>query len=201
MNKKDKIALQAKKMFAIKGFEGTIMDELAKQAGVNKATIYYYFKNKEALYEDVFTESINNVVTDLEESVGDIEDAKGSLKVYIDTFYLHAKKDKTFIGLLLREVAGGGGSFPKKAMERFLKMLSILENILKKGYKNGIFKKSDTKLVHFMIVGSVSFFISTQNIRRKTSQSFDNTPENFSDSSNDINEPLYKIILRGLEKK
>ena len=201
MNKNEDIILKtAKDMFSRKGFEGTIMDELAKKAGVNKATIYYHFKNKEALYEHVFTECIKKVVEDLEKSVSEVKDAKEGLRLYIDTFYFHAKRDRTFIGLFLREIAGGGRSFPKKAMEIFLRVLSILEEILKKGYENGVFRKSDTKLVHFMIVGSVSFFLSTQEIRRKTAKLLGDTVENFADSA-DINEQLYKIILKGLEKK
>ncbi len=168
MNKNRDIILNtAKEMFANKGFEGTTMDELAKKAGINKATIYYHFKNKDTLYEEVFSQCVNEVVEDLEQSVGRIENAKECLRLYVDTFYFHAKKDKAFLGLLLREVAGGGSLFPKKAIERFLKMLSILEDILKKGAEDGVFKKADTKLIHFMIVGSVCFFVSTQRIRKK----------------------------------
>ncbi|NPA71325.1 MAG: TetR/AcrR family transcriptional regulator, partial [Gammaproteobacteria bacterium] len=34
----------ATKLFAEKGYDGTIMDELASITGANKASIYYHFK-------------------------------------------------------------------------------------------------------------------------------------------------------------
>ena len=39
----------AMEQIAKKGFEGLRFQEVAKQAGVNNATLYYYFPTKEAL--------------------------------------------------------------------------------------------------------------------------------------------------------
>ena len=39
----------ARKLFASKGYDASNMDSVAKTAGVNKATVYYYFENKRAL--------------------------------------------------------------------------------------------------------------------------------------------------------
>lgn len=41
----------ARKVFFEKGFDGASMDEVAKAAGVSKATIYVYFASKEELFE------------------------------------------------------------------------------------------------------------------------------------------------------
>lgn len=41
----------ARKVFFEKGFDGASMDEVAKAAGVSKATIYVYFGSKEELFE------------------------------------------------------------------------------------------------------------------------------------------------------
>lgn len=40
----------AEKVFFAKGYDNVTMDEIAKEAEVNKALLYYYFKNKEALF-------------------------------------------------------------------------------------------------------------------------------------------------------
>ncbi len=40
----------AKKFFFVKGYDKITMDEIAKEAEVNKALLYYYFKNKETLF-------------------------------------------------------------------------------------------------------------------------------------------------------
>lgn len=40
----------AEKVFFAKGYDKVTMDEIANEAEVNKALLYYYFKNKEALF-------------------------------------------------------------------------------------------------------------------------------------------------------
>lgn len=40
----------AQKLFLIKDYADVAMNDIADEVGVNKATIYYYFKSKEALY-------------------------------------------------------------------------------------------------------------------------------------------------------
>ena len=50
-----KILNCATSMFAQHGYEGTIMDDLAKLSGANKASIYYHHKDKITLYENTLT--------------------------------------------------------------------------------------------------------------------------------------------------
>ena len=40
----------AEKVFFAKGYDNVTMEEIANEAEVNKALLYYYFKNKEALF-------------------------------------------------------------------------------------------------------------------------------------------------------
>jgi AcrR family transcriptional regulator len=50
---RDKILKTATKIFALKGFDGARVDEIARKAGINKALIYYYFKSKEEILEEI----------------------------------------------------------------------------------------------------------------------------------------------------
>jgi len=47
--RKENILEAALSLFSEKGFENTRVDEIAKEAGVNKALIYYHFESKEAI--------------------------------------------------------------------------------------------------------------------------------------------------------
>jgi AcrR family transcriptional regulator len=46
----------AKAVFIAKGFDGARMQEIADQAGINKALLHYYFRSKEKLFESIFSE-------------------------------------------------------------------------------------------------------------------------------------------------
>ncbi len=48
--------------FAERGFDGARVDAIARRAGVNKALIYYYFDNKEALLDLLFLETRDAVM-------------------------------------------------------------------------------------------------------------------------------------------
>lgn len=51
----EKILSAAKKVFISKGMAGARMQDIADEAGINKALLHYYFKNKEQLFENIFT--------------------------------------------------------------------------------------------------------------------------------------------------
>jgi AcrR family transcriptional regulator len=51
---KEKIMKVATSLFAKKGFDAATVDEIAIKAKVNKALIYYYFKNKDDLLTKIF---------------------------------------------------------------------------------------------------------------------------------------------------
>jgi AcrR family transcriptional regulator len=53
-NNRGRILQAAEKFFAEKGYDAARIDQIAADAGVNKALIYYYFKNKRALLDDLF---------------------------------------------------------------------------------------------------------------------------------------------------
>ncbi|UCG28570.1 MAG: TetR/AcrR family transcriptional regulator, partial [Bacteroidales bacterium] len=46
----------AKRVFGRKGLDGARMQEIADEAGINKALLHYYFRTKEKLFEAVLTD-------------------------------------------------------------------------------------------------------------------------------------------------
>lgn len=52
-----KILEAARQIFLEKGMDGARMQDIADRAGMNKALLHYYFRNKEKLFETVFAEA------------------------------------------------------------------------------------------------------------------------------------------------
>lgn len=52
------ILAAARKVFIEKGLDGARMQEIADEAGINKALLHYYFRSKEKLFEMIFQEEI-----------------------------------------------------------------------------------------------------------------------------------------------
>jgi len=57
----EKILAAAKKVFVSKGMHGARMQDIADEAGINKALLHYYFRSKEKLFEVIFLEAANKL--------------------------------------------------------------------------------------------------------------------------------------------
>jgi TetR/AcrR family transcriptional regulator len=53
-----KILEAARTVFHRAGYDGARMQEIADEAGINKALLHYYFRNKDKLFEAVFVEAL-----------------------------------------------------------------------------------------------------------------------------------------------
>ncbi len=88
INTKQKIIEAARKSFAEKGYNGVSMSEIAKEAKVKKALIYYYFPSKEELFYEVWHYSMDELETHLFNEVENenmyLKKLKKLLKSYID---------------------------------------------------------------------------------------------------------------------
>ena len=56
--------------FTARGYEGARLDDVAKRAGVAKGTIYLYFADKEALFQDLVRSMVHPVLGTLEQMRG-----------------------------------------------------------------------------------------------------------------------------------
>ncbi len=50
----EKILAAARKVFTTKGMNGARMQDIADEAGINKALLHYYFRDKDKLFETIF---------------------------------------------------------------------------------------------------------------------------------------------------
>lgn len=60
-NTRDKIIRISKNLFSRKGFDATSMSHISTAVGINKASIYYFFKNKEAIYFEIIKSGLNKI--------------------------------------------------------------------------------------------------------------------------------------------
>jgi len=65
-NSQIKILEAAEIEFAVKGYDGARVDEIAKKAGVNKALLYYYFRSKDDLLKELIRKYIQETTRNVE---------------------------------------------------------------------------------------------------------------------------------------
>ena len=76
----------AQKVFIEKGFNGARMEEIAKEAGINKALLHYYYRTKEKLFSAIFAKVFNHfvpkIVTFIESDVSLFD----KIRFFVDTY-------------------------------------------------------------------------------------------------------------------
>ncbi len=102
---RQKIITAALDEFANHGKEGARVDRIARNAGVNKAMIYYHFDSKDALYLEVVTSFFDHSKREARKTVlpqDNLEDALAALaRLHAEAFL----ENPRFAPLILRELA------------------------------------------------------------------------------------------------
>ena len=52
----------ARKVFTLRGFDGARMQQIADEAGINKALLHYYFRSKEKLFDAIFKDVMQLII-------------------------------------------------------------------------------------------------------------------------------------------
>src|SRR5256885_14470119 len=73
--------------FAPEGVSGARTDAIARSAGVNKALLYYYFKDKEALYQAVLDEVFSGLRIAITSALSQNLPPRERLKAYIGAHF------------------------------------------------------------------------------------------------------------------
>ena len=82
INVRNLIVNSASKYFSKFGFHKTTMDEIAKHIHKAKGVLYYYFKGKEELFNEVLKQELNAVKIELKKIVDAENDSLITLKEY-----------------------------------------------------------------------------------------------------------------------
>ena len=96
-----KIIKAAVNVFMEKGKDGARMQEIADQAGINKALLHYYFRSKEKLFYKVFHLEIPKVVASIFEAYEETDDFQIFLKSFIDKYIDNIYPRKNLIRFVL----------------------------------------------------------------------------------------------------
>ena len=72
LNTEERILEAATHLFALKGYDATGVDEIAKRANVSKPLIYYYFKSKKNILEELIKRYVKSYFPEKEEYIQNI---------------------------------------------------------------------------------------------------------------------------------
>jgi TetR/AcrR family transcriptional regulator len=152
----------ALKEFAHEGVAGARTEEIARSAGVNKALLYYYFKDKDGLYAAVLDQVFSGYYR-LANAVLDRTDLapRDKLLQYAAAHYDYIAGSPLYPRLLQREfMSSGSTSLVDRVLEEhgqpvYDKLIRMVEQGVRKGeFRKGI----DPSQTITSVLGIISFY-------------------------------------------
>lgn len=162
-NKKTlEIILITRKLIEERGFEDLEMEEIARNVGIKKSTLYYYFKNKKELFlktiEYDFLEVKSLIQERLEGKVTPLDRLKTLVTVFVEYFYSNKNSILVFMRnqfsyVKLDDVIDYWDNEISKAYNEFI---DFMEENIKTGQKVGFLnKKVNSRVLTYSLLGLV----------------------------------------------
>lgn len=123
----------AKKVFLQRGFDGARMQEIADEAGINKALLHYYFRNKVKLFDTIFTTAFRQFLPRVNEILISDKPFFEKIKAFINHYMDMLLESPHLPIFILSEVSRN----PENVINYF-KMAGVSPEALKKEIKKNV---------------------------------------------------------------
>src|ERR1044072_2303602 len=159
----------AERLFAMHGFHGASVRDIAQGADVNIAMISYYFGSKERLIESIFLKRIMDVKSGLDELVKNKDlDPLEKMNRLIDLFIARISKRPYFCRMMVRAQATEEGIPTELITDVKKQMYEMVKKLITEGQKKGVFVTDlDPLMMVSTIVGTANHVVLSQNYLRK----------------------------------
>lgn len=159
------ILVAAKQEFSQAGFDGARIDRIAERAELNKRLIYYYFADKEALFQAV-----------LEEAYADIREAEQALELtsmqpaqaiakLVEFTWAYYLENPEFLSILNSANLHKGRHLEEEGRVQRLnsRLMQLLREVLHKGQQQGDFRADADPVQLYITIAGMSYFYLSNN--------------------------------------
>jgi AcrR family transcriptional regulator len=143
----------AAKRFASAGYRQTTLEEIARHAGVAKASMYRYFENKQELLVKIFLKVAGAFARGIQPLLTAPLPPEEKLRRAVQGLVRQMGENVALFTVFYSEEADLPPRLRAEVMEVRRRFVADLEGILREGIGQGVFRELDAKLVVYAIMG------------------------------------------------
>ena len=132
--------------FGTRGFEATSLDDLARDLGLRKQTILYWYPSKDALLEAVVDRCADEVGTRLVQGLEGADDGFGRVEVMVKVMFRLAARHPSMLGFL-REATRLGPPASTRLLERLGPLIDRAAAFLETEMDAGRMRRHDPRVL------------------------------------------------------
>ena len=157
--------------FAEHGIAGARTDAIAREARVNKALLYYYFKDKETLYGAVLDNSFSGLKTAVFQALDSDLPPREKILAYVGTYFDFIASNQLYPRLMQREMMRakeGQSTLIDRIIKNYIQpIFQRVSEVMREGIAKGDFRPVNP--VHFVpsTVAMIVFYFSSAPVMQK----------------------------------
>jgi TetR/AcrR family transcriptional regulator, fatty acid metabolism regulator protein len=153
-DRRGQILAAAVRTFAARGYDGTRVRDIAREAGVAYGLVYHYFRSKEAVLEEVFREAWSRLLAALAQAEQTDGQAPEKLGIVVKIVLRTWRDDPDLVRVLVREVTRN--PHIQDELDEIGQAFATLERIVATGQRDGTIRASlDARLSAWMLYGAL----------------------------------------------
>jgi AcrR family transcriptional regulator len=156
----ERILEEATRLFVAKGYAGISMREISEAVGVSKAGLYYYFKDKEALFMAILNANLDRLGSLIQEARQAGATTREQVSGMMHAIFDQAPNQRAIIRLASQEMAhlsqATRAEFGRAYQDKFIHQV---EEILRGGVERGELKPVNVPLATWILLGMAYPFL------------------------------------------
>jgi TetR/AcrR family transcriptional regulator len=155
-NTEEKILTAAQSVFIKNGMDGSRMQQIADEAGINKALLHYYFRTKQKLFEAIFSKVFQQIFPDIKNLLFSEKPIEDKLGIFIEKYIGLLMKNPFLPSFILKEINRDPKFLASVIEKQGINPMEILQ-LLEQEMQNGRIQKMDPRELMINIL-SLSIF-------------------------------------------
>ena len=190
---RDKLLSAGTELFAVQGFAGVSIRELATAAGVNSALISYHFGGKAGLYEAVVTAQYEWLVGKFEAIAASTATMEEKIRMYADVIRRNHTEDQPLMARLIQgELTSPTACLENVVRKYTVRIAGIISGVLRQGIQSGTFRQDiDPVFAAMTLAGMLNFYFILREVTKSIVPEFAGRDQEFVESA-------LKIYLKGM---
>jgi len=163
---RDAILAAAAREFAARGYAGAGVDRIAREAGVNKAMIYYHFKSKGGLYRAILRNLFEPAGEQARAIVAGKSPPEEKLDALVAMITTRVFAHPELPPIMMREIAEGARHLDPQMLGAMSVLYQSTASVVEEGRRTRRFEPVRPLLVYFTLVGPLILFLGGAPVRQ-----------------------------------
>lgn len=155
-DRREAILEAATEAFYRHGYGGASLRDIARQAGITQATVYYHFKNKEEILLTIITEFSDQLFQALLSALARDSDAVSRLRNAIERHILFTKTHRREVKIILEDMKFLGEALNTRVKEKERAIFSLYRTHLGELQRTGLIRDGDLIPATFSLFGVIN---------------------------------------------